>query len=171
MNFSIIAAVDEKNGIGIKGKLPWRLSKDLAYFQDITTDSGKNAVIMGRTTWESLPKGSRPLKNRLNIVLTRNSDIQLPEGVFKADSIDAALALAKGKNAEQVFVIGGAQVYAQAIENPNCTRIYLTQVFGDFKCDTFFPKFDPTKFEKTAESELHEEADVKFVFTKYRKAR
>lgn len=169
MNFSIIAAADEKNGIGIKGKLPWRLFKDLAYFQDITTGSGKNAVIMGRTTWESLPKSSQPLKNRLNIVLTRKADMQLPKGVLKAGSIDGALVLAKENNAEQIFVIGGAQVYEQAIENPACARIYLTQVFGDFKCDAFFPKFDPAKFQKTAESELHEEADVKFVFAKYRR--
>lgn len=142
MSFSIIVAIDEKGGIGIGGKLPWDLKVDMAHFKKTTTN-GKNAVIMGRKTWESIPINRRPLENRLNIVLTKGvyddeERTRLFGVAVLAQSLDDALALAQG--ADKVFVIGGANVYKEAIDHPLCKEICLTRVYGsDVKCDTFFP--------------------------------
>lgn len=169
MNFSIIAAADLNNGIGKNGKIPWHIPADLKYFSKITRGSGKNAVIMGRTTWESLPPSHKPLKDRLNIVLTRSADLKLPAGVLKAGSLDEALATAKKQGTSEIFVIGGAQVYAQAINHPNCGKIYLTRVLASFECDAFFPKIDPTKFKKNSISEIRKENNISFEFDVYSK--
>jgi len=168
MNFSIIAAADNKMGIGKNGKLPWQLSGDLKYFNKITAGGGKNAVIMGRTTWESLPKAHRPLKGRLNIILTNQKNYELPMGTEKASSLDGALKIAEQHKAVEIFVIGGANVYAQAIAKKECCRILLTEVMGDFGCDAHFPNFDVSKFGKCAASELHEENGIQFAFCEYK---
>lgn len=167
MNFYIIAAKDEKNGIGKNGKLPWNLPGDLANFNKITRGNGKNAVIMGRTTWEALPNQHRPLKGRINIVLSKNEKMNLPLGVEKADSLDHALGIAASRKAERVFVIGGAQIYSQVINHSNCAGIYITEVAGDFHCDAFFPEIDEKKFKLLRESEPREENGIKFRFTEY----
>lgn len=167
MKFSIIAAVDEKMGIGKNGRLPWHLPSDLKFFHDTTTGRGKNAVIMGRLTWESIPEKKRPLPDRLNIVITRNSSYALPASVEKATSLEEALKIANTKNAEGIFAIGGAQIFYDAIQHPACEKIYLTELAGDFKCDAFFPKIAPQKFKKTSESEVNKERDITFRFVKY----
>lgn len=166
MPFSIIAAADEKNGIGIKNRLPWRLKGDLDYFSRVTRGNGKNAVIMGYNTWLSLPASNRPLDTRLNIVLNKEN-VDLPGGVLLATSFDEAFKLAKKHGAEKTFVIGGASVYAQAIKLPACAEVFLTRVLGEFDCDTFFPAIDPTRFKKTFESEVHEERGINFKFVRY----
>lgn len=171
MGFSLIAAADSKMGIGKNGKLPWdlKLPTDLAFFHKTTCGRGKNAVIMGRTTWESIPKNRRPLKERLNIVLTHQNSYPLPAEVLRSASLEETLQKAGQKNAEEIFVIGGAKVFAEAICHPNCTTIFLTEVSGDFKCDTFFPKIDPAKFKKVSESATREENGIKFRFVKYQR--
>lgn len=167
MTFSIIAAVDSKMGIGKNGRLPWHLPSDLHFFHDTTIGRGKNAIIMGRRTWESIPEKQRPLKDRLNIVITRNSTYELPKGILKATSLEEALALAAAQNTAEIFVIGGSQIFYDTIQHPACAQIYLTEITGDFQCDTFFPKIDPKKFKKMSESEAYEENDIKFRFIKY----
>lgn len=144
MKFALIAAVDKNFGIGKNNTLPWRLPSDLKHFSEVTTvvqDPGKaNAVIMGRKTWDSLPPKSKPLKNRLNIVLSREASLGLPQGVLLSNSLDEGLALAQSiKKVENVFVIGGANLFAQAINHPDCQTVYLTQIEQAFDCDTFFP--------------------------------
>lgn len=168
MKFSIIAAVDKNFGIGKENKIPWNLPGDLAYFQRVTTGAGKNAVIMGRNTWESVPQKHRPLKNRLNIVLTARGDLQLPTGVLKARSVDEALKLAAQNNTEEIFVIGGAQIYAQALGHAACQKIYLTKIEGAFNCDAFFPPFDTNLFRKETQSEIHTENGINYSFNIYR---
>ncbi len=172
MKFSIIAAADEKMGIGIGNKLPWRLKGDLKYFSETTTgaEPGKmNAVIMGRKTWESLPESSRPLKARLNVVLSR-SGLELPDRVFLASSLDDAFEkLSARKDMDKVFVIGGASLYAEAINHPDCETIYLTEVLGEFNCDAFFPDIPVGIFEKKSSSKLEEENGVKFRFSIYKR--
>ncbi|MBI2453712.1 dihydrofolate reductase [Candidatus Peregrinibacteria bacterium] len=169
MPFSIIAAADEENGIGKNGQLPWRLSKDLAYFHDITVGNGRNAVIMGRRTWESLPEKKRPLARRINIVITGNPVLPLPKTALRATSLDGALLAALGQKAEAVFVIGGAQIFAQAIHHPECASIYLTRISGRFGCDVFFPKIDAEIFIKTSESPAEKEKNIIFSFLKFDK--
>ena len=142
-HFSIVVAMDEVNGIGLQGRLPWHLPADLKHFKDITTKTSgpgqKNAVIMGRKTWESLPEKFRPLPGRVNVVLSSQS-LKLPDGVLVFNSLDQALkGLEREKGINEVFVIGGAQVYAQAILHPECARIYATRIQAKFSCDAFFP--------------------------------
>lgn len=167
MSFYIIAAVDEKMGIGKNGKLPWHLPSDLKFFHNTTVGRGKNAVIMGRITWESIPESRRPLKDRLNIVITRNPNYELPADAEKAASLEEALKIAHTKNIHEIFAIGGSQIFYDAIQNPACEKIYLTELAGDFQCDAFFPKIDPKKFKKTSESPVREENGIKFRFVKY----
>lgn len=171
MDFAIIAAADDKMGIGIGNKLPWRLKGDLVYFSDVTTKapSGlRNAVIMGRNTWLSLPEKSRPLRDRLNVVLCKE-EMNLPEGVLRAVSFeDAFEQIAKSEKIGKVFVIGGANVYAQAMKLESCREVYLTRVSGSFDCDTFFPDVPVERFNLVSSSEEHEENGIRYRFTVYR---
>lgn len=171
MKFFIIAAADEKMGIGKNGRLPWglKLPTDLAFFHKTTRGRGKNAVIMGRATWESIPENRRPLSERLNIVLTHQNNYQTPPLVAAAASLQEARKIAEQKNVEEVYIIGGSKVFEEAIRHPDCQTIFLTEVFGDFECDTFFPKIDPKQFKKISESEMHEENAIKFRFVKYQR--
>lgn len=164
-SFSIIVAMDQNRGIGLKGQLPWHLQADLKHFQDITTttqDPAKqNAVIMGRKTWDSLPEKSRPLPKRLNVVLSRAS-LTLPVGVVTAKSLDAALGvLGQRADIERVFVIGGGSVYAQAITHPACQRIYLTEIQTTVGSDTYFPAI-PDSFHQTDASPPFTESGLTF---------
>jgi len=170
MRFSIIAAADERMGIGIGNKLPWRLKGDLKYFSEVTTVAmpGKmNALIMGRKTWESLPNAHRPLKGRVNVVLSR-SENALPPAVIGGSSLDDAFEkLSARGDIDKVFIIGGASLYAQAINHPDCEMIYLTEVAGEFNCDAFFPVIPVTSFEKKSFSDIKEENGVKYRFSVY----
>ena len=112
---------------------------------------------MGRNTWESLPAAYRPLKNRKNIVITRQMDYAVPDNVTLAPSLEKALEWSDGKT----FVIGGATLYAEAIQNPACEELILTEVYGQFDCDTFFPAI-PSRFKIKRASELMEEDGLDF---------
>jgi dihydrofolate reductase len=163
----LIAAADEKNGIGIKGKLPWRLPGDLKFFQKTTEETKDptkiNLVIMGRTTWESIPEQYRPLPGRHNLVLSRNKKFEAP-GARVVASLDEALALAD-ESIETVFIIGGAKVFEETIKDERITGIYLTRVHGVFDCDTFFPAI-PAKFTQKMLG-AGEDGDVKYTFELY----
>lgn len=186
MKFALIAACDDKRGIGVSNKLPWRLKGDLAYFSEVTTTAVtgvQNAVLMGRKTWESLPAKHRPLHDRLNIVLSREH-FDLPAGVLHATSFEDAFAQIEKldertdrdeldseneyKSVGKVFVIGGASIYAQAINMAECEEIYLTRVLGEFQCDTFFPEI-PMGFDVVSESDVMEENGLKYRFVVYRR--
>ncbi len=165
----LIAAADLKNGIGIKGKLPWNLKRDLRFFQKktIKTDNAnrRNMVIMGSVTWESLPEGHRPLPGRMNVVLAKSKDYDAP-GATVAHSIEEALSLAD-ERIEKIFFIGGASVYEQAIKRRDIKGIYLTRIKKEFKCDAFFPKI-PNAFKPRKLSE-GEENGIGFEFVLYKK--
>ena len=134
----LIAAVAKNNVIGVGGRLPWHLPADLAHFQALTL--GK-PVIMGRKTFESLPR--RPLPDRLNIVLARDQNYPVPAGCTVFTSLKEAI---KHTDAKQIFIIGGASVYAQAL--PFAERIYLTRVDCEPKGDVFFPILNPAEWEE-----------------------
>ena len=162
----IIAAVDDKFGIGKAGKLPWTLKQDLQFFQKTTTKTDSvtkaNMVIMGRKTWESIPPERRPLPGRRNVVLTSHADFKAP-GIYVFESLKDAFEAAD-EFIDSIFVIGGGQVFEEAIRARNLKGIYLTHVKGNFKCDTFFPKiprsFKPELLEESKENGL----EFKFVF-------
>lgn len=127
-SISIIVAASENNVIGNKGVMPWHLGADLKYFKATTTG---HAVIMGRKTFESI---GRPLPNRRNIVISRNADFQVPEGVELYPTLEAALAAAP----EDSFIIGGGQIYNQAW--PLAKKYYITRVHTTIEeYDTVIP--------------------------------
>ena len=134
MIISLIVAMDEKRGIGKDGKLPWRLSSDLKRFRELTMG---HHMIVGRKTFESIGK---PLPGRQTIVVTHNAGFKA-DGCLVAGSVQAALALAQERGEPEVFVIGGAEIYAQVIDVAD--RVYLTQVHAEVDADTFFPELKP----------------------------
>ena len=129
---SIIVAVAENGVIGKDNQLLWKLSADMKQFKALTTG---HPIIMGRKTYDSL---GRPLPNRTNIVITRQHNLPVSESVLLADSLEKAIELAK--NDEEIFIIGGGNVYKQALRWTD--KIYLTEVKVTVDGDTYFPKLD-----------------------------
>ncbi|PTD96848.1 dihydrofolate reductase [Pseudothauera lacus] len=149
----LIAAVARNGVIGRENTLPWRLKADLAHFKAATTG---HPILMGRKTWESL---GRPLPGRRNMVLTRRSGWQATGAEVHA-SPAAALAAAAG--AEKVFVIGGAELYRQLIDQAD--TVMLTEVWADVDGDAYFPAFDRVQFEELARESRQADADNEFDF-------
>ena len=148
MLISIIAAMGRNRAIGYKNTLPWRLPTDLQRFKQLTLG---HHMIMGRKTFESI---GRPLPGRTSIIITRQKDFQA-EGCLIAHSLDAAIELAKSRGEQEAFIIGGAEIYAQALSIAD--RMYLTLVEAEPEADTFFPEFDKTNWRLVNEKYL--EAD------------
>ena len=174
---AIISAACRSNGIGFKGKLPWRLPKEMAYFTRISSTSrnnSKNAVIMGRKTWDSIPKKFRPLEGRVNVVLSKSLSSR-PEGVdYLFSSIEEAVSsLSSISEIDRLFIIGGSSLYEETVKSPLCSKIYLTRIDADFECDTFFPEFDHKVFTETQEegvpSEVQTENGISYTFHVYSK--
>ena len=140
MIISLLVAMDERNGIGLHNRLPWRLSADLKRFKDLTMG---RYILMGRKTYESI---GRSLPGRRMVVLTHDKDYK-PDGVQTATSLPEALALAAGDGEDEAFVIGGSQVFAQAL--PLVDRIYLTRVHACLEADAFFPVLDEQLWQQT----------------------
>lgn len=137
MIISLIAALAKNRVIGKNNDLPWRLPDDMKYFMETTQG---HCVIMGRKNYDSLPKKFKPLTNRTNIVVTRQQNFKA-EGCIVVHSIEDALAIAREqKEEEEVFVMGGAEIYAQAL--PIAHRLYLTEIEVEIEGDTFFPAVD-----------------------------
>eukprot|EP00871_Galdieria_phlegrea_P005648 jgi/Galph1/6084/GphlegSOOS_G4688.1 len=175
----IIVALNKSNGgIGIEGKLPWTLKKDLKMFRERTLN---NPVIMGKKTWESIPSAFRPLPKRLNVVLSHNpaefqrhylesraendcetSDTQ----VICCGCLESAINLLKLRDFKVAYIIGGAQVYKEAISHPYCTKICVTSVEQDISCDRFFPTI-PNSFKLESSSDIYEENGIQFCFLEY----
>lgn len=137
---SLIVAMDENGLIGRNNDLPWRLPNDLAFFKKTTM--GK-PIIMGRKTWESI---GRPLPGRKNVVVTRQDGYQA-EGCTVASSLEAACNLCK--SADEVVIIGGAQLYAKALDK--VVKMYITHVHAELEGDAWFPEVDWDKWNKTRE--------------------
>ena len=137
MTFDIVVAHDLNRGIGMNNALPWQCAPDMAHFKTLTTShesNGQNTVIMGRKTWASIPEKFRPLAGRKNIVVSSTLD-QL-EGAQVAPSLDAALDMSTSNG--NVFVIGGAQLYLEALAHQGCDTLHVTKIFKRCECDTFF---------------------------------
>jgi dihydrofolate reductase len=160
----LIAAVARNGAIGQDNALLWQEPADQRHFRQ-TTMGG--LVIMGRRTWDSLPLRFRPLPGRRNVVLTRDPALDCP-GAETAASLEAALALASEDGIERVFVIGGGQLYTQAL--PLAHTLVLTEIDADLPGDTFFPSWDRSAFVET-ESRPGVAADgTGYRFVTYRRA-
>lgn len=140
---ALVVAVDSESGIGKDGTIPWRVPADMRHFKNLTRTTqrpdGRNAVIMGRATWASIPARFRPLAGRVNIVLSRQSSLDLPAGVLLAGDFPDAITKALAAGVERIFVIGGAQVYRRALARDDCCDIFLTTLDRSFACDTHLP--------------------------------
>ncbi len=150
MSFDVVVAADREWGIGKSNGLPWpKLKGDLAHFKRVTSEASegrRNAVIMGRRTWESAEVAGRPLPRRLNIVITRRG-LTPPDGVLVVGSLDAALDAAR--EAESTFVVGGAEIFREAFAHPQLRYVYLTRVDGAFGCDVHIPDLDALGFARS----------------------
>ncbi len=134
MRLTLIVAYARHRVMGLNNAIPWRIAGEQAYFKRVTLG---HPIVMGRKTWESLPR--RPLPGRQNIVVTRNA-AYTAEGAHIVHSLDAALALCRA--APEVFVIGGAELYALAL--PWASRVMATEIDADIAGDTYFPALDAT---------------------------
>jgi dihydrofolate reductase len=133
---SMVVAIAENGVIGRDGDLPWRLSTDLRRFKALTL--GK-PIVMGRKTWESFPK--RPLPGRTNIVITRQADFA-DAGAVVARSLEDGIAIAAGEKPDEICVIGGGQVFRDAM--PLASVLHVTHILASIDGDTFFPRIDST---------------------------
>jgi dihydrofolate reductase len=139
MKLSMIVAMADNGVIGINNQLPWHLPEDLRYFKQVTM---AKPIIMGRKTFASI---GRALPGRLNIVISRQAELSLPEGVAHVPSLDAAVTLASSTDAAEAMIIGGAEIYRQAAAIADC--LYLTKVHADVDGDAFFDAFDAANWQ------------------------
>lgn len=153
---TLVAALAENNAIGLNNDLLWHLPDDFKHFKALTSG---HYIIMGRKTFESFPK---PLPNRTHLIITRQTGYTAPEGCFVFSSLTEALDYAKEQ--EEVFVIGGGEIYTQSL--PFADKLELTRVHATFDADTFFPEFDTQvwQLEKTTMHEKDEKHAFSFTF-------
>ena len=145
MTISLLVAAAENNAIGKNNQLLWHLPNDLKFFKNTTWGM---PVIMGRKTFEAVNK---PLPGRFNIVITRQADWNA-DGVIVATDLNNALQKAKATNCNEIFVIGGGEIYKQAMELAD--TIYLTRVHANIDGDTFFPIIDESKWQLTTNQDF-----------------
>jgi dihydrofolate reductase len=157
-SLTIIVATDKQGGIGIDNQLPWHLPEDLAHFK--RTTSG-HAIIMGRKTFESI---GRALPNRRNIVVSRDPG-WTHAGVECVNSLEAARAAV---SADDAFIIGGAQIYQQALSLAD--RLIVTEIQQEFSCDAFFPSIDSNEWKEIARENHYSEAkQLNYAFITYKR--
>ncbi len=174
MTFDVVVAADLDWGIGREQGLPWpRLRGDLAHFRRVTSttvrEGARNAIVMGRKTWESKEVAGKPLPRRLNVVVTRGA-LTLPEGAVAVGSLDAALAVT---GVETFFVVGGAGLFESALVDPRLRYIYLTRIDGRFGCDVVMPDLDTLGFvrdEKWEGEAIGDEHGVKYRIERLRRS-
>ena len=155
MIISIIVAISKNQVIGKNNQLIWHLPKDMKYFMDTTMDT---VVIMGRKNYESIPKKYRPLKNRKNVIITRNKSYKA-EGCTVVNSIDESLKVLNNIENKEVFVIGGVEIYKKFLEKGLIDRMYVTHIDEYFDGDTFFPEVNYESW-KSSEILVHIKDEV-----------
>jgi dihydrofolate reductase len=136
MIISMIAAVSENNVIGKDNNLVWNLPEDMKYFMNTTKG---HHVLTGRKNYESIPLKYRPLRDRTNIIVTHQEDYKC-EGAIVVHSIEEGIQIAYENGEEELFIIGGGEIYSQAL--PRADKLYITEVKGTFFGDTYFPEFN-----------------------------
>lgn len=155
----IIAAVADNRVIGNNNQLIWHIPEDMAHFKALTQG---HTVIMGRKTWESLPERFRPLPNRKNIVITRQVNYLAP-GSEQANSLEDSMALLAPD--ESAFVIGGGEIYAQALNY--ATHLELTEVHIQPEGDTLFPTFSPNDWHRGEKKDIVSTTGINLSFSSY----
>jgi len=157
MTISLIVAAAENNAIGKNNQLLWKLPNDFKFFKNTTWGM---PVVMGRKTYESLGKA---LPGRFNVVITRQADWKADDAVV-VNSLDEALLKAKENNTKEIFIIGGAEIYKQAIDTV-ANKIYLTRVHTQIDGDAYFPDVDTAKWEMSAIEDFTKDAQHDFDYS------
>lgn len=159
MKIKLIVAKASNDAIGKDNDLIWHLPADMRFFTETTKG---HIVLMGRKNWDSIPSKYRPLSDRINVVITRNVSFSHPDCVV-FNTVEAAInhyKNAPNKNEEQdLFIIGGGQIYAYCLEHNLLDEMYVTFIDESFDADTFFPEFDESKWNK--ECIMHHDIDEK----------
>jgi dihydrofolate reductase len=156
MLISLIVALSRNHVIGKNNDLPWTLPDDSRYFMETTRG---HCVVMGRKNYDSLPVKYKPLPNRTNIVVTRQSSLEAP-GCIVLHTLEAAIATAQDRQETELFIIGGAEIYKLAL--PVADRLYLTEIDAVVEGDTHFPSYDAAQWKET--SRRHHPADAKHIY-------
>ena len=156
MTISLVVAASENNAIGKNNQLLWHLPNDMRFFKNLTWGM---AVIMGRKTYESFNK---LLPGRFNIVVTRQADWKA-EGSIVSSDLSEALKKAAETNCKEIFVIGGGEIYKEAIEIAD--KIYITRVHATFEADTFFPAIDKAKWQLTSNKDFEIDEKHKYAYS------
>lgn len=144
MKVALIVAMDSGRGIGKNNDLMWHLPADMRFFKETTTG---HIVVLGRKNYESIPERFRPLPNRENAVLTRNKSFEAP-GCVVFYSLQECLSHYENETERTVFIIGGGEIYKQALELDVVDEMYITHVNKYYDADTFFPEFDGQRWKK-----------------------
>ncbi|MDM1044156.1 dihydrofolate reductase [Myroides sp. 1354] len=152
---TLIAAIAENRVLGKDNAIIWHLPDDFKHFKTLTSH---HYIIMGRKTFESFPK---PLPNRTHVIITRQQDYAVPENCIVVHSLREALTLTQ--NEEEVFVIGGGEIYHQALEHAD--QLELTQIHASFDGDAFFPEFSTTEWQLVKESYHPQDERHAYAFT------
>lgn len=177
-----VAARDVRGGIGNKGRIPWpRLATDLKFMRGVTTETSdpakQNAVLLGRLTWNSLPRKLQPLPGRFNVVISTTQS-EIPGAHLVCPSLEVAmgklLTPPLSNQIESIYNLGGSRLYKAGMESQWCGKLYMTEVLQEFSCDVFFPEIDQEEFtlvedDPAMPAGLFEENGVKFKFVVYEK--
>ncbi len=168
----LIAAIDSKRGLGKDNDLAWHLPPDMKHFKEKTTSTQdpdkQNAVIMGRKTWESIPEKFRPLKDRINVVLSKTLS-ETPTGAQVCTSLEDALQdLNQNPSIETVFIIGGSKLYNQSLDQEIPDKIILTQLQQDFDCDVFLNPL-PKSYTLTSQTDPISHEQITFQYQEFSK--
>lgn len=174
-DLSIVVAISRPEmGIGKNGSIPWKLKKDIQFFKEITsfcpTAGKRNAVIMGKNTWFSIPEKFRPLSNRLNIVVSSTMSSEgLSDDVVVLNSFSKAIEHANmDTSIMKVFVIGGERLYKEAIESCYCSKLYVTQVLQSFPdVDAHFPQISALDYRLSSCGPIQNEDGIQYRFTEF----
>lgn len=167
MKTALIVAMDNERGIGKNNDLMWHLPADMKFFKDTTSG---HIIVTGRKNYDSIPERFRPLPNRENAVLTRNKEYQAP-GALVFDSLETCLNHYANETERIVFIIGGGQIYREAMETGVVDELFITHVDHRYGADTFFPAFDEADWnvEVIGEQQPDEKHEAGFRIKKYTK--
>ncbi len=156
MTITLIVAVAENGVIGKNNRLLWKLHDDMKHFRRVTMG---HFIIMGHNTFNSIGK---PLPGRTNIVISRNKFLMLPEGVIVKNSPEDCLHFARSENQEEIFIIGGAELYRQFL--PMADKIYYTKILTSSEGDVYFPELDWDDWKVKSTQEFHQSDKNEFSF-------
>ena len=176
-HIALIVAHDLNRGIGKNNDLVWHCPEDMAYFKSVTstTDNAtkKNMLLMGRKTWDSIPAKFKPLPNRINMVLTRDKQANFHPDVITINSVEEAISIYKKQYdqglVEQLFCIGGSQLYNTMIRHPKVNNLYITLIHSEYDVDCYFPPYE-NQFDLLESGKVLHSKSCEYQFFKYSKS-